>query len=318
MAVSQLSKVPGTASPSFIELPRDHGAHSDVPFEMWWVTSSLRSGERRFGAQTMLIRFGAQRFNVTTCVTDLGSGEAHPHSVYHDLDRVTIAEGGLDLRSPTASFSGSSDERMRVTAAVGDSAGLDLELRPRSPVLRNCGTASFPLAGATTWQYSVPALETTGTVTIDGTTFTVEGDSWYDRQWFDREPTDLPGLRFTWLGICLDNGDNLSLWDLTVADPHGGTWATIAHPDGSHSITPVVPVAQDAAGLWASESGNEYPARWTVKIPRFGAMLEVTQTRLHEVPGGSFYTGVLDITGSYQGESVSGYGFCDLVGWNPV
>jgi len=46
------------------------------------------------------------------------------------------------------------------------------------------------------------------------------------------------------------------------------------------------------------------------------ATLVVSNTQLHEVLGGNFYTGILDITGSYQRKPVVAYGFTDLVGWN--
>jgi predicted secreted hydrolase len=230
---------------------------------------------------------------------------------------VTLETDCLELRAPTASLTGSFEEVASLHAQVGEASSIDLSLRPTVPVLHNCGTGSFPAAGQTTWQFAAPALLTSGGITFSGETFEVVGWSWLDRQWFDRfDQAALQRYVFTWMGICLENGDSLSLWDWTVADPGGKSWVTVAHSDGSHTLAAVDPVARDAADFWTSESRNKYPRSWTVRIPGFDARLGVTNTFLHEILGGALYTGILNIEGTYQGSPIVGYGFTDLVGWN--
>ena len=305
-------------SPSFIDLPRDYFAHPDIGGgELWYITSSLKSGQRRFGSTVMFSTAGGQGLLVSASVADLASDSRETVVGRFEPDNVKLASDCLEVRTPTASLSGSFEETAVLRAQAGDSASIDLALRPTAPVLHNCGTGSFPVAGQTTWEFAAPALATTGTVTFSGETFEVGGWSWLDRQWFDHfDAATRQRFVFTWMGICLDNGDNLSLWDLTVSDPEGKAWVTIAHPDGSHTIASVVPVARDAADFWTSESGNNYPRTWTVRIPKMDATLAVTNTQLYEILGGNFYTGILDITGSYQRKPVVAYGFTDLVGWN--
>jgi predicted secreted hydrolase len=305
-------------SPSSIELPRDFFAHPHVGGgELWYITSRLRSGERLFGSQAMLSTVGGDGLMASTCVVDLASGEKESDLNRFALAKVALATDHLELRAPTASLTGSFEQVASLRGQVGEASLIDLSLRPTAPILHNCGTGSFPLAGQTTWEFAAPALATSGTITLSGETFEVDGWSWLDRQWFDRFDEDTRQRNiFTWMGICLGNGDSLSLWDWTVADPDGRSWVTIAHPDGSHTVASVVPVGGEAAQSWTSESGNRYPRSWTVRIPRLDATLAVTSAPLHEILGGALYTGILDIKGSYQGSPILGYGFTDLVGWN--
>jgi hypothetical protein len=317
MALSN-RKTDALPSPSFIDLPRDDFAHPNVGGgELWFITSRVTAGTRLFGSQALLSTIGGNGLMVSTCVKDLDNDDPKTDLELFQLHEVTLATDRLEVRTPTASLTGSFEEQAWLRAQVGETDSIEVSLRPTSPVLHNCGTGSFPLAGQTTWEYAAPALTTTGTITFSGETFEVDGWSWLDRQWFDHfDATTSQRLVFTWMGICLDNGDNLSLWDRTVADPGGKSWVTAAHPDGSHTVASVVPVARDAADFWTSESGNEYPRRWTVRIPKLDAMLQVASTPLHEMLAGGYYTGILAVTGSYQGKPIAGYGFCDLVGWN--
>jgi hypothetical protein len=318
MALPSNSKTGALPSPSFINLPRDDFAHPDVGGgEIWFITSRLMAGDRPFGSQALLTTIGGNGLTVSTCVRNLTNGEPKTDLKLFQLDEVVLANDRLEVRTPTASLTGSFAEEAWLRAQVGDADSIDLSLRPTSPVLHNCGTGSFPIAGQTTWEYAAPALATTGTITFSGETFDVGGWSWLDRQWFDHfDATTRQRFVFTWMGICLENGDNLSLWDRTVDNPGGKSWVTIAHPDGSHSVASVVPVAQDAADFWTSESGNKYPRHWTVRIPRLDAILQVTNSPLHEMLAGGYFTGILAITGMYQGMPIIGYGFTDLVGWN--
>lgn len=305
-------------SSSFIELPRDYHAHPDVEGgELWWITSSLRSGDRWFGTQTMLTTIGGFGLTVSTCVADLDRDQREADAQLCASDDATLATDRLEVRAPRASLTGSFEREAQLHAQVGATSAMDLSLRPTAPVIHNCGTGSFPLLGRVTWQFSVPALATSGTVTTPEGTFDVDGWSWLDRQWFDHlDAAALGELAFTWMGLCLDTGDNLSLWDCTVSDPDGRSWVTVVSPDGTHTLASIVPVARDAGDPWTSEGGTVYPRRWTVQIAALDATLEVTSTPLTELPGGVFFTGVLSVSGSWRGEPVRGYGFTDLVGWS--
>lgn len=59
------------------------------------------------------------------------------------------------------------------------------------------------------------------------------------------------------------------------------------------------------------EPGNVHPQNWTIKIPILEADLHLSQTLLHE--NDFLYTGSVQVTGTYRGEPITGFGFTDLV-----
>ena len=298
------------ASPVFIELPRDQGGHSDAVADIWYVMSRLRSGEREFGVQVMTSsspsRFVTSWISVTDDVTGL-----YRHERYRfDWSQVSVSEDDLDVRLPTLALRGIPGG-MTLGAEI-PGVVIDLTLRSSGPILYNCGAGAFPYFGGTTYQYSLGSVEVGGILTIDGAQCQVEGGAWYDRQWGAHAGSFDTANKLTWMGLCLANGENLSVWDTAVGDQPGFTWATALRPDGSHTLTAVEPLDLSASDPLESDvSSNGYPSRWTVRIPALDAALDVTQRRQHD--DRRFYTGVCEVAGLYRGEPMTGYGFVDVV-----
>jgi predicted secreted hydrolase len=197
---------------------------------------------------------------------------------------------------------------------------LDLQMTPISATLYNGGTGIFPLLGMTIHEYSVPVMKTTGSITMDGKTYKIDGNGWFDRQWQDNAPAGSPEPTWSWMGLRLDNGDSLSLWS-AFDDSIGKdrAWATVLHPDGSQTVAAVEP-SLGAADEWTSEeSGNTYPTRWSVSIPALDIQLAVVpaprrQEIISVVPFLTKYEGASTVSGSYGGKPVQGYGYVELVG----
>ncbi|MDT7814613.1 MAG: hypothetical protein QOJ42_4529, partial [Acidobacteriaceae bacterium] len=78
---------------------------------------------------------------------------------------------------------------------------------------------------------------------VDGKRYQVEGVSWFDRQWGQMAPSFWEHMQWSWMGISLDNGDRISLWDIIDGDKEHA-FATLLHPDGRHEIVDVEPLAQ--------------------------------------------------------------------------
>lgn len=301
--------------PSFITLPRDFAAHDGMPWELWWIATDLHADGRNLGVQALFIQLDDQMVALSLSIVDFDSGLTWSKTDQYEMASVTISTDRLDVRTPLADLSMTPSGDLRFTSAIDGASKVDLTLQPTSPVLHNCGTGSFPFSGGRTWQYSAPALAVAGAVSFEGSTLAVTGGGWLDRQWCD-PATDLVTLQFTWLGICLENGTNISVWDTTIGGtPQGQAWATIVSQDGAHTIVPMEPVAQGASGTLVSRAGNRYPAGWTVRIPKADAVLEITHAQLFERSARPFYQGALKVTGLYNSAAVCGYGFCDLVGW---
>ena len=120
------------------------------------------------------------------------------------------------------------------------------------------------------------------------------------------------------MGISLDNGDRISLWDILDREDEK-VFATILHPDGRHEIADVEPLAEGATNIWTSEATDQrYPTRWSVSIPSFKAHFEVEpRVREQEVVspvGAHKYEGASTVSGEVLGKRVTGYAVVELVG----
>lgn len=93
------------------------------------------------------------------------------------------------------------------------------------------------------YQFSLPTVQTTGTIRIKDKTYEINCNSWFDRQWQVAEADIF--IKWGWMDMNLDNGDYLSLW-FTVENGKETAWATVLHPDGTHSVVYVEPMLQNA------------------------------------------------------------------------
>jgi hypothetical protein len=299
-----------TLLPVVINLPEDQGSvlqeGSGIGSELWWVSSRLTGAGRNFWAHWFTVHSSepVPGFVGWTAIRDADDDRQAHATFEYSADEGSVAKGALDVQVPGSRFSGPLEE-MTLTSTVDDGS-IELVLRPASPVLYGAGPGFYPLYDAITYQYSLGGIPTTGTVELKGETVAVTGTTWYDRQWF-KGP--LPGGPLTWFGLCLDNGENLSIFDVP---PNGTSWVTAVHLDGSQTHSPIAPLSESASGeVLVAESGNVHPQSWTIEIPILQAELHLTQTLLHE--NDYLYTGSVQVAGTYRGEPIAGFGFTDLV-----
>jgi predicted secreted hydrolase len=302
-----MTSIPAIALPSLIDWPRDEAAHDGYPWEIWWVTATLRSGDRNLAAHVLFIHMAGGSVSAGATITDVDREEEFTRKLVAQPGDVVVSADELRLETALCTLHGSFAEGYRLSASFDDGNGFDLALSPTRPVLHNGGSGQYVFGGVTTTQYSIGFLETSGTVRLGGETLAVTGDAWHDRQW-DHWRRASP-LAFTWFGVCLSNGDTVSVFSIAPGPDGGHQWATIARPDGTH-IVAAVELA--SSGVYATASGRPAPRRWTLTIPSLRARLELGQRLVADSP--ALYTGVLQISGSYEGAEVEGYGFCDIGG----
>ena len=303
-------------APSLVSWPRDEAAHKGFPWEIWWITTDVRSADHRLATHLMLTHLESGHVGVTVAITDLDEETELSTRYTAEPNRATLATDHLETTTSAASLRGTFSDGYRVHGQVDDHTGFDLVLSPTRPVLYNGGAGQFTLGELTTTQYSMGGLETTGTVRFAGEDMHVNGHAWYDRQWIDSGRLADAGGVFTWFGICLDNGDTISLWDTSMRECGGHTWATIVRADGTHVVTAARPASDGASDIYKTALGRNVPRRWRLIIPGMHAELEVVQRLVQDAPGRFFYTGALDVNGFHEGRPVIGFGFCDLVAWS--
>ena len=256
-------------------------------------------------------------------ITDITNRAYRGEELVHSADEIALATDRMHNVTPTSTISG--DHQTIAVAADFGWGALDMQAAFPGHVMLNAGAGVFPFLGGTpTVQYSIPWGKGSGWLTLNGERREVFGTFWFDRQWgmlqglfgqpgIALDPTD----NWVWMDLNLSNGVVLGLWDLVLSGERY-SWVTALYPDGTHAIAELVPLAAGASEVWDSpESGQSYPTRFSVEVPSLGCSLTVTAVmREQEIvsPTEPKYEGVADVTGSFEGEPVTGFTLIEMVG----
>jgi predicted secreted hydrolase len=302
------------AFPTFVHLPADQAAQPSAADEWWYAVGHLNARGHRFGYEVQI--GNVQVPYVLIAITDKTTGAYYSQSQFYPADQTSFSTTALDVRTPSATLSGPMDAmRLHATLPAGE---INLTLSARGPVLYTNGTGLMPFLGGTSYYYSLPSLASQGTLTENGHTYPVTGESWLDHQWGTWDWSTLQ--KWTWMPVQLSNGDRINLWD-SFAQGGEFHYATVLHPDGTHEIVAVNPLADGTSGFWTSPTtGNRYGTRWTVTIPALDARLTIAaQPQGQEIPWNSWlfkgiYEGASSVTGRYQGKLVTGQAYVEQLG----
>jgi predicted secreted hydrolase len=299
------------AFPTFVQLPADQAAHPNAPQEWWYVVGHLNAHGHRFGYEVTI--GGGKAPQVLFAITDKTTGVFYTESKSYSPDQTGFSTTALDIRTPSTTLSGPMDAmHLHATLPVGE---IDLTLSARGPAMYNNGTGLMPFLGGTSYYYSLPSLASEGTLTVNNHTYPVTGESWLDRQWGTWDWSTMQ--KWTWMPLQLSNGDRVNLWDL-FAGGKEFPYATVLHPDGTHEIVAVNPLADTTSDLWTSPTtGKRYGTRWTVNIPALDASLTVVaQPQGQELQGafGGVYEGAASVTGRYRGKPITGQAYIEQNG----
>jgi len=107
------------------------------------------------------------------------AGTYYSQQVVNPAGPFSVSSQQLDVRFPDATLSGPMNA-MRLTARIPQGR-IDLTLDATGPVMYDNGTGLFPFLGGSGCYYSLPHLRSSGTLTLNGKTSEVTGQSWLDR-----------------------------------------------------------------------------------------------------------------------------------------
>ncbi len=264
-------------------------------------------------------------------VYDETTGEYHyEDKVFNPLqcdikEEDTTAGKGFSLKCPMGSIIGNPDE-IQVQASM-KFGKVNCTMKRTRDYIYNGGTGSFKtFLGGSVQQYSVPHMDSEGSLTIGNNTYKISGDSWFDRQWqFSKQELKEMNMhddwRWTWMDLNLDNGDTISLWDMTDYKTNTTkAWATILHADDSQEVVEIEPIIKGAGDYWRSPvSKNNYPTSFVVRIPAKQAELKVVtdlqeQEIYSKMPLFTKYESGNRITGVYEGKETTGYCYVEHLG----
>ena len=305
--------------PMYIDPAADLAPKKGVIADSFFVTSNLKSEDHEFG---ILAHYMKLPFNngPSIAITDVTDGKYYLDEAKGG--KISGTGNGFEVKSDTLQWT-ANEQTMTIKGTMSSGEGsFDLTIKRQGPVLAYNGTGYFPLIdeGTPTWEFAYPVMETSGTVTVNGKTYDVTGNSWFDRQWFKSMGSDVrlgskPGnTHWTWLSISLSNGNVVAVWD--PVNKSERCWANILHPDGTLTIADVEPLSQNASDLWVStKSGISWPSKWTVKIPGVQADLLVTSTAEGQETARNDprIECVIHVTGTYEGKEVTGTGYAEIV-----
>jgi predicted secreted hydrolase len=203
--------------PTFVHLPADQAAHPSAAEEWWYTVGHVSSHGHEYGYEVQLISDGVAEL----AIDDVTAGKYYTQQVAYAPGQFSVSSTALDVRMPDATLSGAMNA-MHLTATLPQ-ARLDLTLNAKGPVPYDNGTGLFPfLGGSSYYYYSLPNLQTSGTLTMGAKTSKVTGQSWLDRQWGTWDWTQLH--RWTWMAIQLRNGESINLWVNEAASAVTGTY----------------------------------------------------------------------------------------------
>lgn len=317
---SRTTSVVNAGIPTTVDPATDLAAHTlssdPADSESIFATSWVKGGGHDFGITLSTATFPNTGQNVISVgVTDVTTGWFKQYQVPVPTKDLDWSKTGLDIKTPDITWKGTA-QNMSVKAST-PWGSLDVQLKAKGPALKAASTPDPSLYGKTNYEYALPSMRTTGTLSVENKNYKVSGETWLDRQWGPVDITDT-SMRWTWMPIRLANGDKLLVWD-SVNKNGENAWATVMHSDGSYELAAVKPVAQGAQRVWTSPtSGNAYPTRWSIDIPSLKTHLNVrvTGTDAQEFTGaaGARYDGVSTYSGTFEGKKVSGVTYAEMVG----
>lgn len=188
--------------------------------------------------------------------------------------------------------------------------------KPREAGLSRKG----PNPGQASYYYSVPRLETKGTLTLDGKKYQIGGLTWMDHEFGSNQlAPDQAG--WEWFSIQLDNGVDIMLYvlrnkDGSIEPSSSGMWID---PVGHASYFKVDPTMLTAGRTWKSpHSAAEYPVEWTFKLPhgelRVKTALDDQEFHSNQGAGMNYYEGAIRVEGTDGGKPVKGRGYLEITG----
>ena len=328
--------------------PQDHWAHAGYKTEWWYFTGHLQAADgRRFGYQFTFFRIGVlpttpeldsawRTQNLImghAAISDLSKQE---HRFSEVLYRAVPLLGGFgtypDARIAWSRGPAGTEEEWRLgwNGAAFDFVMRDAEKRFGFSLSTRPAKARI-FQGPNGWSqkgesdseasqyYSFTRLHTSGTVTVDGKSYPVTGQSWMDKE-FGSNQLGAQQVGWDWFSLQLDDQREIMLY--LLRDGKGKidfARGTLVHPDGRVQYLGPGDFSVTVRERWKSPyTSGVYPARWIVTIPGEPKNLEIVPEMAHQenrsriVPDLHYWEGAVTIV--QRGRRI-GKGYVELTGY---
>lgn len=307
--------------------PADHGAHDGFRIEWWYVTANLKDQQgNEFGVQWTLFRSAlkpvAEQAGWADQTIWLGHAAVTSSTVHHAAERYArggVGQAGVRL----APFEAWIDDWRFASQAQDPLNDMQLSARDKDFAYQLHLTSSRPLVlqgdkgfsqkseeGQASYYYSQPFFQASGTLQIDGQTYTVSGPAWLDREW-SSQPLTANQTGWDWFSLHLDSGEHVMLYRMRQKDggPYlTGTWIAADGQTQTLSSSQIRLTPQTTAKV----AGRAMPIQWSISIP--DKHLDITLDALNpnawmnlRIP---YWEGPVRISGSHPGQ-----GYLEMTGY---
>jgi predicted secreted hydrolase len=331
-----------TESRTVVDIDRDLPWHSGRwPEESWFIVCNLDADGQRIGLQLQFQMqtqpTGDDVVQLDVVVVNETAGISRNFEYLYKRKQVELSADRWSISTPELTFSG--DRNGCAVSLRGKDVRIDFTATAAAPPVMMNGQGQFFFIDVDEqYEYAFPAMPTTGTIVIDKATYQVTGTSWLDRQWGglpgvfaggggDGAPA--PGaegsappkvMNWIWTNPQLDNGVNVAAAQIRdMINNKIYIMLTAVHPDGTHVVVPRIEPVEMSEHWTSPTTGHRYPTRCVFRAPQIDTELIVEvpykqQEIVSSVDVLTKFEGTATVTGTYQGQQVSGYAFLELVG----
>lgn len=268
-----------------IEFPRDEGSHPQFRIEWWYLTGWVetdRGDPLGFQVAFFRARPGLDEDNPSrfapkqllfahVAVSDPKRGRLlrDEKAARAGFGLAEAAEGSLDVHIDDWSIR-KEGESYRVRVPSG-ALRFDLQAEMTQPPLLQ-GEGGYSRKGrdpaSASYYYSLPHLEISGSIAIEGREHSVQGVAWFDHEWSSALMEE-GASGWDWVGLNLDDGG--ALMAFRMRDRAGGEYwaaATLREPQSDVARTyGADEIEWEALRRWRSpRTGTEYVVEWRLKV----------------------------------------------------
>jgi len=323
---------PHTPSGSLVSFSIDEGRHTTEPIE-WWYTTGHITGETSAKEYSYMLTYfyypesGFDGFRILN-LTDHSDGTFYQNVLPVNYTNLSTTElnieaaiflGGTETWKNKLDGSNDLIPFEYEINASGGGVTLDFELvtTKRPLILDDDGYLEQGSVNYT-YYYSQTGNTLTGSLTVNGTTENVTGTAWIDRQYGSFNP--LTGEKYEWFSMQLSNGMDINLWNIFNADreiPDTNKYRILsAYVDESSQYTTSSFEIERLAFFCTPDEVNCYSSQWRLTSSDQHD-IDIVITSMHttnevQLPF-RFYEGATTISGTIDGNVVTGIGFTELL-----
>lgn len=321
-----------------VTFPRDEAAHwGNIPYsydtiiEWWYYNGKLTTDEgKNLSFDLALFNPAKKKFGVVVNkpilhiqVADLDNKQAYGVKHEYGLDTGDVSDKTLDItveKDFALHKTMENGKTIYVLKAQGTEKNttlkLDLKFEPISqPFLIN-ESGLMPMPDNTnSYYYTIPQFKTTGTVTINNSTYQITktpGSSWMDHQWGD---FNLDHYGWEWFSVRLENGfvANVFLnYEFATKKVVSGL-ANVILPNGQKKYIPYTDFTVVKSNYWYDEkNGISYPMTFNFNFPTLNLTMQTDaafpQQELH-----GYWEGYCNTKAIADKKDVNGFAYMEIV-----